>query len=141
MPKRALAERRPWLLASLTAAIAFYLMRTSPLPEPYLLLIKGAAVGSLAVYAVLRHAGADSRLLALALALGALGDMAIELWIETGAALFFLGHLAAIALYLRHRRAAMTPSQKLAAGAFLRLTPLIAWLMPIDRALAAGLGW
>mgnify|MGYP001766637632 CR=1 FL=1 len=139
MPKRALSEKRPWLLASLAAAIAYYLLRDNPIPEPFLILLKGAGVGALAIYALLRHAGADSRLLALAMALSALGDMAIELWLEAGGALFFFAHLAAIALYLRHRRAALTPSQKIAAAALLVLTPVIAWLLPADRELAPAI--
>ena len=141
MPKHALAEKRPWLLASLAAAIAFYLLRDGRMAEPFLFAIKASAVGLLAIYALLRHAGADSRLLALVMALGAAGDAVIGLWLEAGAALFFLGHMAAIALYLHHRRPALSGSQKLAAAAFLLLTPLIAWLLPADRAAAPLVAW
>lgn len=141
MPKRALAEKRPWLLASLIAASAFQLLDGGHMPEPFLFAIKAAAVGLLAIYALLRHAGTDSRLLALVMALGGTGDFIIGLWMEAGAALFFLGHLAAIALYLRHRRPVLTRSQRLAAGAFLLLVPLIAWSLPAERAVAPMVGW
>lgn len=129
MPGRALMERRPWLLASLSAAILFYLLRDCALPEPALLLLKGAGVGLLAVWALLRHAGSDSRMLALVMGLGALGDMAIEWDLRAGALAFFAAHVAAMALYLRHRRDVLTPSQKAAAVALVVLTPVISWLL------------
>lgn len=140
MPRRALAEKRPWLLASLLAAIAYYLLRSSHIPEPYLMAVKGAAVGSLAIYALLRHAGTDSRLLALVMGLSALGDMAMEFWMDVGGGLFFLAHIAAIALYFRHRREGLGTSQRLTAAALLLLTPLIAWSLPTDRSLAMVVG-
>lgn len=129
MPGRALMEKRPWLLASLACAIMFYLLRDNALPEPALLLLKGAGVGLLAIWALLRHAGYDSRMLALVMVLCALGDMAIEWDLRAGALAFFAGHVAAIALYMRHRREVLTPSQKGAAVALVLLTPLIAWLL------------
>lgn len=132
MPRRALMEKRPWLLASLVAAASFYILRHEPLPEPVLLLLKGAGVGLLAVWALLRHAGRDSQLLALALGLAALGDVAVEWDLQAGGLCFFAGHIAAIALYARHRRVALTPSQKAAAAALMLLTPAIALLLTGD---------
>ena len=44
MPRRALAEKRPLLLASIAAALAFYYLRWGPWPELYLIPLKGAAV-------------------------------------------------------------------------------------------------
>ncbi|MEY4721262.1 MAG: hypothetical protein RIQ46_987 [Pseudomonadota bacterium] len=143
MPKRALMEKRPWLLASLAAALAWYGLQGGEYPEPYLIALKGAGVGLLAIWAVLRHAGADSRMLAAVMALGALGDMAIERWLEAGAAFFLAGHLVAIALYLRHRRERLSPSQKLAALTLLVMTPLISFLLtasPLVAVYALGLG-
>jgi uncharacterized membrane protein YhhN len=136
MPKRALVEKRPWLAASLVAAISFYVFRDSAVPGVYLMAWKGAGVGLLAIYALLRHAGADSRMLAAMMALSAAGDMAIEIDTGAGAACFFLSHVTAIALYLRHRRAALTFSQKTAATALLLGVPFIAFLMPSDRSQA-----
>ena len=140
MPKRALAEKRPLLLASIAAALAFYYLRWGPWPELYLIPLKGAAVGLLAVYLWLRHGSPDARLMAWAFGAAALGDMALE--IETdrliGGLLFFAYHVMAMGVYLRNRRPELTPSQKAAVAAMLVLTPAIAWLLPADRAQAAN---
>lgn len=134
MSRHALAEKRPILLASMVAALAFYGLRFSTLPEMWLVPVKGAAVGLLALYALVRHEGADARLLAGAFLLAALGDMAIEADTVLGA-LFFVGfHALAVALFLRHPREERTASQKAAAAAMLLLTPAIFWLMPAERA-------
>ena len=138
MPKRALAEKRPLLLASIAAALAFYYLRWGPWPELYLIPLKGAAVGLLAVYLWLRHGSPDARLMAWAFGAAALGDMALE--IETdrliGGLLFFAYHVMAMGVYLRNRRPELTPSQKATVAAMLLLTPAIAWLLPSDRSQA-----
>ena len=140
MPRRALIDKRPWLLASLAAGIAYFFLRHGHLPGVYEIALKGAGAALLALYALARHRGADSRQIALVMALGALGDMAIELSLEAGAAAFLLGHLAAIHLYWRHRRAAPSVSQKAAAAALLVLTPAIAVQLPAAREGIALLG-
>ena len=135
MPRRALAEKRPLLLASMAAALAYFVLRQSPLvPEMWLIPLKGAGVALLAIYAFIRHAGADARLLGAAFVLAALGDMAIEFDQMAGAILFFAYHMLAIALYLRHPRENPRTSQKAAAVAMLLLTPAIFWLLPAERA-------
>ena len=135
MPRRALAEKRPLLLASIAAALAFYYLRWGPWPELYLIPLKGAAVGLLAVYPWLRHGSPDARLMAWAFGAAALGDMALE--IETdrliGGLLFFAYHVMALGVYMRNRRPQLTPSQKGAVVAMLALTPLLGWLLPADR--------
>jgi uncharacterized membrane protein YhhN len=137
MAKRALIDKRPILLASMAAALAYYVLRQSPVvPEMWLIPLKGAGAGLLALYVWVRHAGADTRLLAAALVLAALGDMAIEWDFIAGAILFFGYHMIAIALYLRHPREAASGSQKAAAVAMLLATPAIFWLLPADRAMA-----
>lgn len=133
MPGRALIEKRPWLLASLAAGIGFWLLKDGHLPGLYQMALKGAGVALLAVYALARHTGADSRQIAAVMAFGALGDVLIELSLEAGAAAFLIGHLIAIHLYWRHRRASTTPSQKLAGVALLVLIPAISFLLPADR--------
>lgn len=138
MPKRALIEQRPWLLASLVAGISYFFARDSQLPGLYLMAWKGTGVALLAIYALVRHSGADSRQIATVMAFGALGDVLIELQLEWGAIAFLIGHLVAIHLYLRHRRARLTLSQKAATLCFLVLIPLIAFLLPTDRAAAPG---
>ena len=138
MPRRALIERRPFLLASLVAGISFFFVKDSALAGLFKLAWKGAGVALLAVYALLRAPGTDGKLLAAVMALGAAGDMAIEISLEAGAASFFVGHIIAIALYSRHRRARLTQSQKAAAAALLLGTPLIAFFLPADRSAAPG---
>lgn len=138
MPQRALIEERPWLLASLVAGISFYFIRETQLPGLYQMAWKGAGVALLAVYALVRHSGADSRQIAAVMAFGALGDVLIEIQLEWGAVAFLIGHLVAIHLYLRHRRSKVTISQKAAVLAFLVLIPAISFLLPADRAAAPG---
>lgn len=144
MPRRALIDKRPWLLASLAAGVSYYFVQDSlTVPGLWLMAWKGAGVALLAVYALLRHKGADSRLIAAVMALGALGDVAIEILLEAGAGFFLLGHMVAIALYLRHRRAVLAPTQKAAGLALLVLTPVVAWGLTRDFAAAGyalGLG-
>ena len=129
MPKRALIEHRPWLLASVAAAIAFYFLRDNPIGEVWLMLLKGAGVGLLAIYASRRAPGVDGALITVVLLLGAAADMALELWFEIGGALFALSHLVAVVLYLRNRREAPSFSQNLLAFAILIGTPVIAYLL------------
>lgn len=137
MPKRALIQKRPWLLASLVAAISFYFVRHG-LEGVQLMAWKGAGVALLSVYALVRHTGVDSRQIALVMAFGALGDVLIELVLEWGAVAFLIGHLIAIHLYWRHRRSSIGFSQKAAALAFLVLIPAISFMLPADRAAAPG---
>lgn len=140
MPRRALAEKRPLLLASIAAALAFYYLRWGPWPELYLIPLKGAAVGLLALYLWLRHSSPDARLMAWAFGAAALGDVAIEIETDRVIAglLFFAYHVMAMGVYLRNRRPELTGSQKAAVVAMLGLTPLIAWLLPSNRAEAAN---
>lgn len=148
MPRRpALIDHRPWLLASLAASISYFFARDNDLPGDVLILWKGAAVACLAIYAARRAKSADGWLLALVLAFGALGDMALELDMIAGGALFALGHLLAIALFLRNPRERRTGSQWLAAAALLLGTPVIAALLalpdprwPLAAAYAALVG-
>lgn len=154
MPRRALVERRPWLLGSLVAAIAYYVLRDGEIGGLYLIGWKGAATAFLAIYALLRHSGTDGRLLAGALAVSAAADMTLELYPGIAVLIFFAAHLFALALFLRNLRPHPTASQKGAAVALLLLTPLIAWLFAAGRSDAwtlavyalllggvAGAGW
>ncbi|MBI1401706.1 MAG: lysoplasmalogenase [Porphyrobacter sp.] len=134
MAKRALFEQRPWLLASLTAAIAFYFLGDNPVFEgTWGLLAKGLSVGLLAVFSWQRvphhRRTLDGVLLVLALALAAAGDVAIELDFLVGGALFTAAHCLAVTLYLRNPRKRHTPSQRMLSIALLIGTPLIAFLL------------
>ncbi len=70
---------------------------------------KGAGVGFLALAAAMRARTADGRLLAGLLALGAAGDVLIEMSLAAGAAAFAAAHLVSIALYVRNRRQSVGP--------------------------------
>ena len=104
-------------------------MRDNPIPGAFLIVWKGAGVALLAVYAASRAKGGDGKLLTAAMALGALADMALEIDLTAGGALFALAHLTAIALFVRNPRERRTGSQVLAALALLLGTPLVAALM------------
>jgi uncharacterized membrane protein YhhN len=140
MPRRALYEKRPLLLASIAAAAAFFYLRDADIPEMAAIAVKGSAVGLLAVYAFLRHSSPDARLLTWVFGLCACGDVMIEYDFQIGGLLFFAAHVFAITLYLRHRRENLTPSQKATAAALLLLTPVIAYTLPADRSTALSTG-
>ena len=139
MPKRALIEHRPWLLLSIVAAGAYYFLdqTDSALGEIWIIAIKGAAVGCLAIYAIARGPGSAAKHIALVLALCAFADMTLELFLEVGAGIFAVAHLAAIALYMKYPRQHLSGSQKALAGVLCIATPVIAWLFTQD-ALTAG---
>ena len=137
MTGRALAERRPWLLASLVFGISYWFIAGGPVPGLYQIAWKGAGVGLLAVYAWLHHPSRGAHRIALVMALGALGDMVLEVAFTAGAAAFFAGHLVAIALYLRHGRGgAVSLLDKGLAIALVVGVPVLAWLLPTDRTMA-----
>lgn len=127
MPKHALIEKRPWLVASLVAGVSYWLAAKGQVPGLWLIVWKGAGVALLAAYGWAHHPSRNAHLIALIMAFGAVGDLLLELVFTAGAVAFFLGHLAAIALYLRHRRERPTASQKAAAVATLIGVPLISW--------------
>jgi len=129
MPKRALIEKRPWLLASLVFGISYWFVAQGHMPGLYQILWKGAGAGLLAAYAWGHHPSRDAHMVAVVMALGALGDMVLEIDFLWGALAFFAGHLVAMALYLRYRRERTTASQKGLAAAVLIGVPLIAWAL------------
>lgn len=131
MPRRALIDHRPWLLASLVASISYFFFRDNPVPGLYLIAWKGAAVGLLAIYAARRATSTDGWLLTAVMALGALGDMVLEVDLVAGGAVFALGHLVAIGLFLRNPRQRRTTSQKFAGPALILGPPLIAALLAL----------
>ena len=136
MPRRALAQKRPLLALSILAALAFYYLRASELPELWLIPLKGSAVALLALYAFLRHGSPDARLLGWALGAAALGDMGMEVDFQIGGLLFFLFHVLAMGVFLNHRRGPLKGADSWIAGMLVVVTPLIAWLLPYDRAAA-----
>jgi len=142
MARRALSEKLPLLAASFAAALAFYYLRWTAFPGLYVIPVKGAAIGLLALYLWLRHSSPDARLMAGAFGVAMLGDMAMEIATDRlfGGLLFIGYHLMAMAVYLRNRRPELSPSQKGAVVALLMLTPAIGWFMPADRSQAPSVG-
>ncbi|HSG34151.1 MAG TPA: lysoplasmalogenase family protein [Sphingomonadaceae bacterium] len=138
MSRHALLEKRPYLLLSIAAAVAYYILREGYFPELYLAFVKGAACALLATYAVLRHKGRDALMIAAVMAIAAIADMVIEFYPREGGLVFFASHVVALTLYLQphNRRDHLTPSQKGAAVALLLLTPLAAWLLSRDWGVA-----
>lgn len=141
MAKQALIEQRPWLLASVAAAVLYYFLRDNPVGEgTWGLAAKGASVGLLAAYAVARvpqgKHRADGWLLVAALALAAAGDVAIELDFVTGGALFAAAHVVAVALYWRNRHLRPSPVQKLIGAGLLIATPVVTYVLSGDGLIA-----
>lgn len=118
-------DKRPWLVASLVAGTSYWLASKGQVPGLWLMLWKGSGVALLAAYAWAHHPSRNAHLIALIMALGAIGDVVLELNFALGAVAFLLGHLAAISLYLRFRRERPSPSQKAAAIVTLLAVPLI----------------
>lgn len=131
MPSRALIDRYPWLFASMIASISYFFFRDNDLRGDLLIAWKGAAVACLAVYATRRARNSDGWLLVAVLTLGALGDMVLEVDMVAGGALFALGHLVAIALFVRSPRERRTGTQWSAALALLIGTPTVAALLTL----------
>ncbi len=132
MPKRALAEHRPWLLAGIAMAIAFWLLGDAKIGGIFIIALKGASVAALAGYALARSRGPSGRMIAVVMALGAAGDIGMELYVTVGAAFFLVGHLVAIWLYRRNVRPDPTGSQLGAAAALVLGVPIIGWLLTGD---------
>lgn len=129
MAKRALIDHRPWLLAGVVAAVAFYFLRDNPIGGVWLILLKGGGVGALAVYAWRRTTGLDGGILVVALALSAAADMALEIDFEVGGALFAASHAVAIALYLKNRRERTVWSQRMLSLVILVATPIVSYFL------------
>ena len=123
------------LIAAVIAGTSYLYVVATGMSGPSATLWKGAGVGLLAVYAALQVRSADGWLLALVMAFGALGDVLLDaVGMTAGAVAFILGHITAIALYLRNRRVSLTPSQKWLATIVLPLGVLIAvWSVPFEN--------
>lgn len=136
MPKRALIEHRPYLLASVIAATAYYFLADQIKVEMYSMALKGAGVGLLAIYAAHRGRGIDGVILFAVMALCALADMVLEWSMTAGGALFALAHVVAVVLYLRARREVTTKSQMLLGAVLLVVTPALSYLLSSDPMVA-----
>ncbi|MBL4858616.1 MAG: lysoplasmalogenase, partial [Erythrobacter sp.] len=154
MPKHALIEHRPYLVLSLLFAITYFFMMDGKVGGSWLALWKGAGVGFLAIYAVHRGRGRDGVLISIVMTLCALADVTIQFSFLAGGAIFAIGHMVAIGLYVSNRRERISGSQKAAGVALLVTTPVLAgtltypldnwWLAALYAALVgamAGAAW
>jgi membrane-associated HD superfamily phosphohydrolase len=129
-----LAHRRPWLAASLLFGLTFPLSGQLAVPGLLAMLWKMAGVGFLVPFMLRRHHEGQFVWAAAFLALYALADGVLEQSVMAGGAIFAVGHVVAIALFLRHRRPATAPSQRAFATVMVIATPLIVWLLVRDAA-------
>ena len=93
----------PLFLAALIAGASYYADHWLALEGPLAIAWKGSGVALLALWARYRAVDNDRRLIAAALALGALGDVLLETHgMVTGAIAFLAGHIVASIVYLRN---------------------------------------
>jgi uncharacterized membrane protein YhhN len=128
------------LAASVVAGVSYMASWELGLSEPQSLTWKGLGVGFLALYAALTARDRDGWLICAVMVFGALGDVLLgAVSLTVGAMAFLVGHLIAIYLYRRNRRASLTTSQRLFAIVLIPATVAIAFLLPTDRAMAPGI--
>jgi uncharacterized membrane protein YhhN len=130
------------LIASILAGVSYVAAWGLDLPKPAELTWKGLGVSLLAVYAALKARDLDGWLLVAVMAFGALGDVLLgAAGLTVGAIAFLAGHVVAIGLYLRNRRAALSRGQLALAVVLVPATVIIAFLLPSDRAGAPGVAF
>jgi len=145
MPKRALIERRPWLAASLLSALAWGWLQGGETPGAYLMVLHGGALALLAAYAVLRHRGRDTQLLAAMMGLQAVSVILFDLASPWAMTLLFFAYTIGLSLFLTHRLLSPDVSHRVGAAALTLGTPalcfFIAWragiAIPVFYGLAA----
>ena len=129
---------RGLLVASLLFGLSYPLVWGLGWPGILTTAWKGAGVGLLALLAANEARNRDGWLLAGLLGFGALGDVLLVGSMTAGAIAFMIGHVIAIWLFLRNRRPRLSFSQRALALLVVPASVLIAWLLPTDRAQAAG---
>ncbi|MCJ8156201.1 lysoplasmalogenase [Sphingomonas sp. LaA6.9] len=129
---------RGLLIASLFFGLSYPLIWNLGWPEAASTAGKGAGVALLALAAAIEARDGDGWRLTAVMGFGALGDILLVSSMTTGAIAFVIGHIIAIWLYLRNRRARLSPSQRALALVVIPGSVLIAWLLPADRAQAPG---
>jgi uncharacterized membrane protein YhhN len=133
----------PWLLrAAVFAGLSYVATWGLGLGLSVMVIWKGAGVALLALWAASQARDQDGWLLAAIMAFGAVGDVLLETsGLMTGAAAFAAGHLVAIWLYARNRRASLTPSQRVLALLIVPVTVIAAYLLPADHSSALGIAF
>ena len=125
----------PWLLrAAVFAGLSYVAVWGLGFGPTVMVIWKGAGVALLALWAATQARDQDGWLLAAVMAFGAAGDVLLEVaGLMTGAAAFAVGHVIAIWLYARNRRASLTPSQRMLAVLMIPVMVVAAYLLPVDR--------
>jgi uncharacterized membrane protein YhhN len=131
----------PWLLrAAVFAGLSYVAIWGLGFGPAVMVIWKGAGVTLLALWAAMQARDQNGWLLAAVMAFGAAGDVLLEVaGLMTGAAAFAVGHLTAIWLYARNRRAVLTVSQRLLAVLIIPTTVITAYVLPADRISALGI--
>ncbi|MBK8630109.1 MAG: lysoplasmalogenase [Sphingomonadales bacterium] len=124
------------ILAAAIVAGLTYLIADGQVNEDMMLVWKGLPVFLLSVYAARNAQNRDGWLIAMVMALGALGDVLIEIGLIPGALAFAAGHLVAIYLYSRHWRAETVVSQRMLGWMLVLFVPLISWQLTHDAGVA-----
>lgn len=131
--------RNALLIAAIIAGASYYLAVLIDLDGAAVTAWKGAGVALLALWAASQPPSRDRWWLVAYLAFGALGDVVIETsGLRSGGLAFMAGHIVAIALFVRNRRARLSASQSALAVAFLILVPGIAFAMAPSGGQALG---
>lgn len=113
---------------SLVAGLSYPLASELALPFAAQVAWKGLGVGMLALAALLGPPDRTTRTLAAILSFGALGDVLLDIRFEAGMVGFAIGHLVAITLYRRERRAHPSGADRAVAGTLLvigAITPAV----------------
>lgn len=133
---------RAVLFAALAVGVTYIGSWFLPLPAVAAIAWKGAGVALLALYAAMHAARRlDGWLLAAVMLFGALGDILLEVRFVVGGGAFLIGHLAAIALYLRNRRERIIGAEWVIAAGLLILIPLAAYVLPLVRPTAGPIAF
>jgi uncharacterized membrane protein YhhN len=139
MRYKTIMSNRLLFIAALIAGTSYYVVDHVLAPGTAAIVWKGAGVGLLALWAATQARDRAGWLIAAVLALGALGDVLLEVaGLTIGALAFLAGHLVAVGLYLAKRRAAGAADWVVAALVLIG-TPVAAWLLPTDRSAAPGI--
>jgi hypothetical protein len=138
MPRRALVQYRPYLFASILAALAWFYLRGGEVPELYLLPVKGAAVALLGVFLWKRHSAPEARLMAAAMGVAAAADVAQEVSIAVGGLIHFAYHLMALGVYLQHKRGALDPVDKAIVVTLLLGPAVLGFILPTQQGQATS---
>jgi uncharacterized membrane protein YhhN len=128
--------------AAIAAGVSYMLPVLGGWQGPIVTAWKGASIGLLALWAAMQAQTRDGWLIAAVLAVGATGDVLLNIYgLKVGAIAFVIGHLIAIFLYLSNQRENPSGSQRALAWLLVPATLVIAWAITAphpDWPIAAG---